>query len=382
MRQIAIINQKGGVGKTTTTANLGAALASSGSRVLLIDLDPQAHLTLHWGTDIRDGVPTIYDVLTSKTPISSVIVPVCDNVFLVPADIDLAAAESELISVTGREVILREALGSITDQYDHLLIDCPPSLGVLTINALVAGREVIIPLQTQFFALQGLSRLFDTVMLVKQRINPVLTVTGVVLCMHENQTRLSNEIVDDLTGFLENARRSEVPWANAVVFKTCIRRNIKLAEASSFGQSIFQYAPRSNGALDYADLADEIFGAPVELVGREGPIGVCDEGYISDGRTEIGTTTDSRPSSIHSSLTSVARPSNGRYSVRPPTAQPHPGPGDDSTSSTGSWTEMANGENDGRPSHGATAGDPSPAASNPLSRDPGSRDGPHDDGAC
>jgi chromosome partitioning protein len=259
MRRIAVINQKGGVGKTTTTANLGAALARAGKHVLLIDLDPQAHLSLHYGVELADDQPSVYDVLTSSMPIRDVAVSGRDNVTIIPSDIDLAGVEAELVSVTGREVILREALDTAGNAYDVVLIDCPPSLGVLTINALVACEELIIPLQAQFFALQGLSKLLDTVTLVRRRINPALRVDGIALCMHESTTRLAGEVVDDLTSFLDAARGTGVPWDDAAVYKTYIRRNIKLAEASSFGQTIFDYAPRSNGAIDYARLAAEIF---------------------------------------------------------------------------------------------------------------------------
>jgi chromosome partitioning protein len=260
MRRIAVLNQKGGVGKTTTTANLGAALARAGSRVLLIDLDPQGHLSLHFGVELRDEESSLYDVLTGTMSIAEVARSVHDHITLVPADIDLAGAESELVSVTGREVLLREALDAAPDAYDAVLIDCPPSLGVLTVNALVAANEIVIPLQAHFLALQGLSRLFDTVTLVRQRINPSLRVSGIALCMHDSTTRLAGEIADDLAQFLKNARGTGVPWAEARVYDTCIRRNIKLAESSSFGQTIFDYAPRSNGAADYAALAQEIFG--------------------------------------------------------------------------------------------------------------------------
>ena len=224
MRRIAVINQKGGVGKTTTTANLGAALAQAGSRVLLVDLDPQGHLTLHLGAEVSDEQVSVYDVLTSATPIQEAAVAVSDRLTLIPADIDLAGAETELASVTGREVLLREAVDKVADAYDYMLIDCPPSLGVLTINALAASNEVLIPLQAHFFALQGLGKLLDTVTLVRRRINPGLEVAGVILCMHDATTRLSGEVVDDLTRFLESSRTTESAWASAPVFRTRIRR--------------------------------------------------------------------------------------------------------------------------------------------------------------
>jgi len=265
MRRIAVINQKGGVGKTTTTANLGAALAHAGKSVLLIDLDPQGHLSLHFGAEAKEDQPGIYDVLTSGAPLADVVIHARPNADLVCADIDLAAAESELVSVTGREVLLREAPDALPTKYDVVLFDCPPSLGVLTVNALAAATEVLIPLQAHFLALQGLSKLLSTVTLVRQRINPKLKVTGVVLCMHESATRLSAEVVADLGTFLGAAQGSNVPWADARVFETPIRRNIKLAESSSFGQTVFDYAPKSNGALDYTALAAEIFNLPVAV---------------------------------------------------------------------------------------------------------------------
>lgn len=265
MRRIAIINQKGGVGKTTTTVSLGAALAAAGARVLLIDLDPQAHLTLHFGVELAEDAPTIYDVLTGGATIAETARPIRGNLTVVPADIDLAGAEAELVSVTGRELLLREAVDSAEMDHDYLLIDCPPSLGVLTVNALVACREVLIPLQAQFFALQGLGKLLDTVTLVRQRINSALAVSGVLLCMHDASTRLANEVVSDLRQFLDESRGQRFAWSNARVYETRIRRNIKLAEAPSFGQTVFEYAPRSNGAIDYAALANEIFGIGPEV---------------------------------------------------------------------------------------------------------------------
>lgn len=258
MRKIAVINQKGGVGKTTTTANLGAAMARAGKRVLLIDFDPQGHLTLHYGAEVAPDQPSVYDVLTASIPIADVALSVRENVTLVPADVDLVGVETELVSVTGREVLLREALDSLEGSYDVMLIDCPPSLGILTINALVAAEEVLIPLQAHFFGLQGLSKLLETVTLVRQRINPNLRVSGIALCMHESATRLAGEVVEDLQNFLESSRGTSSAWADARVCKTSIRRNIKLAESCSFGQTVFDYAPRSNGAVDYAQLAAEI----------------------------------------------------------------------------------------------------------------------------
>jgi chromosome partitioning protein len=259
MRKIAIINQKGGVGKTTTTANLGAALARAGKKVLLIDLDPQGHLTLHLGIEHGPEQTTIYDVLTGGSPMAEALLRPRERLALVPADIDLAAAEAELVSVTGREVLLREAVAALAEPFDAMIIDCPPSLGVLTINALAASDEVIIPLQAHFFGLQGMSKLLDTVTLVRQRINPALVISGIALCMHEANTKHAAEVADDLGRFLESARGNGKPWSKATLYKTCIRRNIKLAESSSFGQTVFDYATKSNGAIDYANLAAEIF---------------------------------------------------------------------------------------------------------------------------
>ncbi|MBI1827212.1 MAG: ParA family protein [Planctomycetes bacterium] len=260
MRKIAIINQKGGVGKTTTTANLGVALSQHGCRVLLLDLDPQGHLTLHLGVELKDNQPTVYDILTSGTPVRETIVKARKNIGVIPTNVDLAAAEAELISVTGREVILREALAAVEGEYDIMLVDCPPSLGVLTINALSACDEVLIPLQPHFLALQGLGKLLETITLVRQRINSKLRVEGVVICMNEAGTKLATEVTDDLAKFLVSARGTDTVWADAKIHRTAIRRNIKLAEACSFGQTIFEYAPKSNGALDYSSLAQELLG--------------------------------------------------------------------------------------------------------------------------
>ena len=260
MRRIALLNQKGGVGKTTTTVNLAAALAQEGERVQILDLDPQAHATTHLGIEAHGDSPSIYDVLVGNRPLSEVRRSINANLDIVPADINLAAADVELAGIVGREVILREALIADGRNCDYLLMDCGPSLGVLTLNALAAADEVFIPLQPHFFALHGLSKLLETTALVCKRINPRLKVTGVIVCMYESSTKLAQEVVNDLRGFLDRSRNAKVPWAEAKVFDTKIRRNIKLAECPSFGKPIFEYAPNCAGATDYAALANEFLG--------------------------------------------------------------------------------------------------------------------------
>ncbi len=258
MRSIAVINQKGGVGKTTTVVNLSAALAESGLRVCLIDLDPQAHATLHFGVDPHPDQPSIYDVLADRARLSEVRRPVAENLWVVGSSLDLAATEIELAGVVGREVILRDKLGEDDETFDYLLVDCPPSLGILTLNALAAVGEVFIPLQPHFLALHGLSKLLETIELVAARLNARLKLSGVILCMYESSTRLAAEVSQDVDDFFQNARGRQTPWAGAETFQTRIRRNIRLAEAPSFGQSILQYAPQSHGAEDYRKLAEEI----------------------------------------------------------------------------------------------------------------------------
>jgi chromosome partitioning protein len=260
MRTIAVINQKGGVGKTTTTVNLAAALALAGKRVCVIDLDPQAHASTHLGVEPDGTLPSLYDVLVSNKPLADVRREVGENLSLVPSDINLAAAEVELAGIVGREVILREAAAQDQSAFDFVLMDCGPSLGVLTLNALAAADEVFIPLQPHFLALHGLSKLLETTALVARRINPRLVVSGVVVCLYDAATKLAQEVVTDLGAFLEKSRGANVPWANARVFGTRIRRNIKLAECPSFGKSVFGYAPKSPGAADYAALAAEVLG--------------------------------------------------------------------------------------------------------------------------
>lgn len=261
MRKIAILNQKGGVGKTTTAVNLSAALAQAGRRVTILDLDPQAHATLHLGVEPGRDDRSIYDVLTDDTPLAAVRKTIEENLCLVGSHIDLAAVELELAGVVGREVILRDKLEDDAADDDYLIIDCPPSLGILTINALAAVDEVFIPLQPHFLALHGLSKLLETIELVARRLNPRLRLGGVVLCLFESATRLATEVSRDVNAFLDQSRERRTPWAGAQVFQTRIRRNIRLAEAPSFGQSIFRYAPDSHGAEDYRLLANEILAA-------------------------------------------------------------------------------------------------------------------------
>ncbi len=264
MRSIAIINQKGGVGKTTTAVNLSASLAEQGQRVCLIDLDPQAHASLHMGVVLNEGQQSIYHVLTGDTRLSEVRQLVAENFWVVPSQLDLAAAEMELAGEVGREVILRDKMVLDDAEFDYLIIDCPPSLGVLTLNALTAVREVFLPLQPHFLALHGFGKLLRTIDIVAQRLNPGLRLTGVILCMYESGTRLAAEVSSDVEDFFDSQKTQGTAWNSAQRFKTRIRRNIRLAEAPSFGQSIFQYAADSNGAKDYQNLAREVLGLPLE----------------------------------------------------------------------------------------------------------------------
>jgi chromosome partitioning protein len=258
MYSIAIINQKGGVGKTTTAVNLSAALALSGKRVGLIDLDPQAHASLHLGVDPRKDHPTAYELLTGDVELADVWQGACENLWVAPSHIDLAAVEVELATVVGREMILRDKLAKETDQFDFVILDCPPSLGVLTINALTAVEDVFLPLQPHFLALHGLSKLLQTIRLVSERLNPRLRLAGVVLCMYESGTRLAAEICSNVEEFFEEGSSPGRSWNDARLFETRIRRNIRLAEAPSHGKSIFDYDGSCRGAEDYRDLGGEV----------------------------------------------------------------------------------------------------------------------------
>ena len=263
-RVIAILNQKGGVGKTTTTVNLAAALAEMGNRILVIDLDPQTHLGLHFG--VEDAATSVYDLLMDDDiPITDALVTARAHIDLVTSEVDLAAAESELAAKTDRHDLLSKKIAPVLGEYDFVIIDCPPSLGLLTINALAAAEELIVPMQTHFLALQGVSRLFETVQMLVGGLNPNLRVTGVVLCMHERNTKLAREVVDDLQEFFEASKDQEVPWRNCVILDPPIRRNVKLAEAPSFGQTIFDYEPECAGAQDYKKLAQSVVDCAVQV---------------------------------------------------------------------------------------------------------------------
>ncbi|MGC8804588.1 MAG: ParA family protein [Candidatus Ratteibacteria bacterium] len=248
MRKIAIINQKGGSGKTTTVVNLGAAVAEKGFKVLLIDLDPQAHSTIHLGFEPFKLEKSVYDVLVNEVSPAEIIIEThVKNLFLLPAKIELASAEIEMVNTIGREIVLREALKKTGNHYDYLFIDCPPSLGLLTLNALTTASEIIIPIQAEFFALEGLTKLIQTVQLVTERINPSTHISGVLITMFDKRKNICKEVAEKVKEHF-----------GAKVFKTKIRENVKLAEAPGFGQTIFEFAPDSHGAEDYKKLAKEI----------------------------------------------------------------------------------------------------------------------------
>jgi len=248
-RVIAVVNQKGGVGKTTTTANISAGLAAKGSKVLMLDLDAQANLSAHFGysPDDESEKPTVYEVLKDEASIKEVIVPVDENLYLAPASLLLSAADLELGGVIGREQILRRAISEIVDDYDFILIDCPPSLGLLSVNGLVASSRVIVPVQSEYLALHGVRQLLDTIDQVKRAYNPQLAIGGVVLCLHDSRRRLARSVADTIREYFGD-----------IVFETVIRTNVALAEAPAQGVSIFKYDARSSGAEDYAKLAQEV----------------------------------------------------------------------------------------------------------------------------
>ena len=245
---IAIINQKGGVGKSTTAVNLSAALGEMGKQVLLVDLDPQGNATSGLGVEKGQLEQCIYDVLLNDVPIEEAIIPdVCKGLDLVPATINLAGAEVELVSEMARENRLKDAVGSMRGKYDYVFIDCPPSLGLLTVNALVGADKLIIPIQTEFYALEGVTKLLESMKRVKSRLNPSLDIFGILLTMYDGRTTLSRQVAAEVRNYFGDQ-----------VFETIIPRTVKLSEAPSYGMPITQYDPSGKGAAAYKELAKEV----------------------------------------------------------------------------------------------------------------------------
>lgn len=247
-RVIAVANQKGGVGKTTTAINLSACLAEKGQKVLAIDMDPQGNMTSGLGIDKDEVEKNIYDLMIGQVGVEEVLQKeAIENLDIIPTSIDLSAAEIELIGVDDKEFIIRNAIAPIKDNYEYIIIDCPPSLSMLTINAMTTADSVLVPIQCEYYALEGLSQLIHTVELVKERLNPILEIEGVVFTMYDARTNLSLQVVENVK---ENLQQN--------IYKTIIPRNIRLAEAPSYGMPINLYDPKSTGASSYQRLADEV----------------------------------------------------------------------------------------------------------------------------
>lgn len=251
-RILAVANQKGGVGKTTTTVNLGAALADLGYRVLVVDLDPQGNASTGLGINIRGLQASMYDVILSDVPIEDCVeASSVKNLFVAPASLDLAGAEIELVPAFSRELRLKHALQEVRDDYDYVLIDCPPSLGLLTINGMAAASEVLVPIQCEYYALEGLGQLMRNVGLVTKNLNPILDITTIVLVMYDARTKLSDQVAQEVRAHFGEK-----------VCKIMIPRTVRLSEAPSFGQPITAFDPSSRGAVAYRELAREVSGGP------------------------------------------------------------------------------------------------------------------------
>lgn len=247
-RVIAIINQKGGVGKSTTAVNLAAALGENNKKVLLVDFDPQGNSTSGFGIEKEELSQCIYDALLNDVPVEELIHDTdSKKVFVVPATIQLAGAEIELVSAMARETRLKELLAPVRDEFDFIFIDCPPSLGLLTINALTAADSVLIPIQCEYYALEGVTKLLESMRMVKSRINKDLDTFGVLMTMYDSRTSLSNQVVDEVRNYFGDK-----------TFKTLIPRTVKLSEAPSFGMPVIEYAPNNKGAKAYRELAKEV----------------------------------------------------------------------------------------------------------------------------